>query len=140
MMQTTGIEFERRVVEAIKQLDYKVITEPQQRPEHSTWQDRFSSWLIEPSHPSPRPDMLVVHGEKVALVEVKAYPILLGSVIQARHYADYFEVPAIICVPDDAYQKIPDSVRKWAEANDIVLSPIGEISDKLKRLLQEPGT
>ena len=140
MTQYTGIEFERRVAEAIEQLDYKVTTEPLQRPEHNTWQDRISSWLMKPSHALPRPDMLVVHGEKVALVEAKAYPILLGPVIQAKHYADYFGAPAIICVPDDAFQQIPDSVREWAEANGIVLSAIGEIGDNLKMLLQESGT
>ena len=140
MTQTTGIEFERRVAEAIKRLNYKVTTEPSQRPEHNTWQGRISSWLMKPSDSQPRPDMLVAHGDKVALVEAKAYPVLLGPVIQARHYADYFEIPAIVCVPDDAFLKIPDSVREWAEANDIVLSPIGEIGDKLRMLLQGTDT
>ena len=135
MNQTTGIEFERRVAEAIKQLNYNVSTEPPGKPQHSTFQDRISSWLMKPAHSLPRPDMTVAHGEKVALVEAKAYPILLGAVIQARHYADYFGAPAIICVPDDAFQQIPDSVREWAEANDIVLSPFGEIGDNLKMLL-----
>ena len=140
MTQNTGVEFEHRVAEAIKQLDYKVTTEPLQRRGRTTWQDRISSWLLKPSHSLPGPDMLVVHGGKVALVEAKAYPVLLGSVIQARHYADYFEAPAIICVPDDAFQKIPDSVREWAEANEIVLSPIRELGDKLEMLLQKSGT
>lgn len=135
MTQTTGVEFEHRVVDAIKKLDYKVITDPLQRPEQSTWQDRISSWLTKPSDATPRPDMLVARGKKIALVEAKAYPVLLGAVIQARHYADYFEAPIVICVPDDAFQKIPSSVREWAEINDIVLSPIGEIGDKLKMLL-----
>lgn len=135
MNQTSGIEFERRVAEAIKRLNYNVTTEPMRRPKQSTWQDRISSWLKKPSHSLPGPDMFVALGEKVALVEVKAHPVLLGSVIQTKHYADYFGAPAIICVPDDAFQKIPDSVREWAEANDIVLSPIGEIGNKLKMLL-----
>ena len=84
--------------------------------------------------------MLVENGEKAVLVEAKAHPVLLGSVIQMRHYADYFEAPAIICVPDDAYLKIPLSVREWAEASGITLAPIGEISTKLKMLWQESGT
>ena len=78
--------------------------------------------------------MFVALGEKVVLVEAKSYPVLLGSVIQTKHYADYFGAPAILCVPDDAFQKIPASVREWADANDIVLSPIGEIGNKLKML------
>ena len=76
MTQNTGVEFERRVAEAIKQLDYKVTTEPLQRRGRTTWQDRISSWLLKPSHSLPGPDMLVVHGGKVALVEAKAYPVL----------------------------------------------------------------
>lgn len=140
MTQTTGIEFERRVAETIEQLNYRVTTEPLQRSEHSTWQGRVSSWLTKPLQTPHGPDMLVENGGRVVLVEAKAYPVLLGSVIQTRHYADYFEAPAIICVPDDAYQKIPRSVREWAEANGITLSPIAEIGDKLKTLWQDPGT
>ena len=91
---------------------------------------------MEPSYTSVSPDMLVALGEKVALVEAKNYPVLLVPVIQARHYADYFDMPAIVCVPDDAFLKIPDSVQEWADANDIVLSSIGEIGDNLKMVLQ----
>ena len=135
MTTTTGTEFESLVVEAIKELDYQVTTEPLQKPEHTTWRERIAWWLTEPSYPLPSPDLLVAHGDKVVLVEAKAYPILLGPVIQAKHYADYYGSPAIICVPDDAFRKIPDSVREWAEINEIVLSPIGEIADNLSMLL-----
>ena len=140
MTQSTEVEFERRVAETIEKLNYKVTTEPLRGPEHSSWQDRISSWLMEPSYPSVRPDMLVAHGAKLALVEAKAYPVLLGPVIQARHFADYFNIPAIVCVPDDALQKIPESVLEWAHNNDIVLSTIGEIGDKLEMVLQETST
>lgn len=136
MSQYAEIEFERRVAETIEQLDYKVTTEPMQRSGHRTWQDRISSWFMAPSHSLPGPDMSVADGEKVALVEAKAYPILLGPVIQARRYADYFEAPVIICVPDDAFQQIPYSVRDWAEANAVIVSPIGEIGASLKKALR----
>lgn len=135
MNQASGIEFERRVAEAIAQLNYNVTTEPTERPQQSTWQDRISSWLVKPSPSLPSPDMFVELGEKMVVVEAKAYPILLGSVIQTKHYADYFGASAILCVPDDVFHKVPNSVREWAEANDVVLSPIGEIGDKLKMLL-----
>ena len=140
MTPKTAIEFERRVAETIKQLNYRVKTDPLQRSEHSTWQDRISSWLTKPPPDLQGPDMLVANGEKVVLVEAIAYPVLLGSVIQTRHYADYFGAPAVICAPDDAYQKIPLSVREWAEASGITLSPIAEIGDRLKLLWQESGT
>ena len=140
MDQTTGAEFERRVLETIEQLNYDVSIEPLERAQHGTLQNRISSWLMKPRHSMPRPDIMVEHGDKVVLVEVKAYPVLLGPVIQARHYADYFEAPAIICVPDEAFQQIPDSVREWAGANGVVLSPFGEIGDNLRMLLQEAET
>ena len=112
------------------------MTSPLQEQEDTSWKGRISSWLMEPSYSLPQPDMMVTFGGKSALVEAKAYPVLLGPVIQAKHYSDYFDVPAIICVPDDAYQEIPYSVQEWAEANDIVLSSIGEIGETLKMVLQ----
>ncbi len=136
-MQQAAIEFERQVADTIKTLDYKVTTEPWARPDQITLLDRISSWWLKPP-PSPYvPDMLVSHRGKVVLVEAKPYPILLGPVIQARHYADYFEAPAIICVPDDAFPEIPESVGEWAELNDIALCPIGRIGDTLKAIFQD---
>lgn len=140
MTQTTGIEFERLVADAIRKLDYEVTTEPMQNPKASSWLGKVSSWLMEPSNPPIEPDMLVTFGNREALVEAKAYPVLLGPVIQARHFADYLDVPAIVCVPDDAFQEIPYSVQEWAEANDIVLSSIGNIGDNLNKVLQSTGT
>lgn len=135
-----SIEFGRRVAEAIGQLGFEVTLEPSRETEGSSWQKRIVSWLTEqPSYSIPRPDMRVASGEKAVLVEAKPYPILLGPIIQTKHFADYYDMPAIICVPDDAYQKISASVHEWAELNDIVLSPIGEIGDKLKMMLQESG-
>ena len=135
MTPVTELEFERQVADAIKQLDYKVTLEPWGRPDQATWLDRISSWFSKPSGSPFVPDMMVAHGRRFAVVEAKAYPVLLGPVIQARHYADYFEAPAIICVPDDAFPKIPESVCELAELNGVVLTPIAEIGEKLQTLL-----
>ena len=136
-MQYAAMEFERQVADAIKQLDYKVTIEPWERPDHRTWLDRVYSWLPKPKGSPYTPDILVTHGNKYAVVEAKGYPILVAPVIQARHYADYFEAPAIICVPDDAFPEIPESVGELAELNDIVLCPFGEIGDRLKTIFQD---
>ncbi len=136
-MQYTAMEFEREVAGVIKELDYKVTIEPWERPDHRTWLDRVYSWLPKPKGSPYTPDILVTHGKKYAVVEAKPYPILLGPVIQARHYADYFGAPTIICVPDDAFPEIPESVGEWADLNDIVLCPIGEIGDRLKTIFQD---
>ena len=135
MTTATEVEFQRLVLEAIERLNYKVTTEPLRKAGDMTWRARIASWLMEPSYSPPGPDMLVAHGDRMVLVEAKAYPVLLGAVIQAGHYSDYFRCPAVICVPDDAFPKVPDSVREWAEANEIVLTPIGEIGDSIRRLL-----
>lgn len=135
MTTTTDLEFRRLVVEVIERLDYEVMIEPMRKTEHRTWRARIASWLTEPSYSLPSPDMLVAHGDRKVVVEAKGYPVLLGALIQAGHYADYFECPAIICVPDDAFPRIPDSVREFAEINGIVVTPVGEICDTLRRLL-----
>ena len=135
MTTTTDLEFRRLVVETIERLDYQVTIEPLRKAGDMTWWARIISWLTEPTDPLPRPDMLVAHGDREVVVEAKGYPVLLGPVIQAGHYADYFECPAVICVPDDALPRIPDSVREFAEINGIVVTPVGEICDTLRRLL-----
>ena len=136
-MQYAAMEFERHVADVIKQLDYKVTIEPWERPDQRTLLDRVYSWLIKPSGSPYTPDILVSHGKKYAVVEAKPYPVLLGPIIQARHYADYFEAPAIVCVPDDAFPEIPESVGELAELNDIVLCPIAQIGDRLKTIFQD---
>ena len=138
MLQTDEAKFAHRVADAIKQLDYKVTVEPWPQPQHPTWIDRISSWLPKPSRSPLVPDMLVAYGKKKALVEAKPYPVLLAPIVQARHYSDYFGAPAIICVPDDAFPKIPESVCEWADLNNVVLAPFGKIGDELGMLLREP--
>ena len=135
MTATMDLEFRRLVVEVIERLDYEVMIEPMRKTEHRTWRARIVSWLTEPTYSLPVPDMLVARGDRKVVVEAKGYPVLPGPVIQAGHYADYFECPAVICVPDDAFPGIPDSVREFAEINGIFLTPVGEIGDTLRRLL-----
>ena len=136
-MQNTAIEFERQVADAITRLDYKVIVQPSSKPGHTTWLDRISSWLPKSYRFPYTPDMLVAHGKNYAVVEAKPYPILLGPIIQAKHYADYFEAPAVVCVPDEAFPEIPESVGEWAELNNIALCPIGEIGDTLETIFED---
>ena len=135
MTITTEVEFRRLVEEAIERLGYEVTTEPMRKTEHRTWRTRIASWLTEPPRSPPGPDMLVARGDREVVVEAKAYPVLLGAVIQAGHYADYFECPAVICVPGNTFRGIPDSVREFAEINRILLTPVREIGDTLGRLL-----
>jgi len=92
-----GIEFEQRVLDTLKVLNYDVRTEFPSPDD--TWIDRIATWLGNPPQRLPRPDMMVRHGEKTVMVEVKAYPILMGPLIQARHYADYYDIERSIVEP-----------------------------------------
>ncbi len=139
MAQATEVEFGSQVAEAIRGLNYKVSTEPIHPPGTSAWQrfqDRFFDFLGSGTDMPGRPSIAVAQDGKIVLVEPKPYPILLGPIIQAHHYSEYYQAPVIICVPDDAFPQIPESVREWADGNDIELAPIGRIGPALQRLLE----
>jgi hypothetical protein len=135
MVRQTGVDFESQVVDTIKQLNYKVTMQPSPKSDRTAWFGRIASWFTEPTNPESVPDMMVTSCGKSVLVEAKAYPILLGPVIQARYFSDYFGAPSIICVPDDAFPDIPRSVAEWAETNGIVVSPLGKMDETLEMLL-----
>ena len=61
--------------------------------------------------------------------------ILLGGIIQARQYADYFGAAVIICVPDDMFPEIPARVKNFAGEQGIRLRPLAELGNALKDLL-----
>ena len=130
----TAMEFEQRVLDTLKQLHYDVRTEFPGPGD--TWTDRITTWLGNTPRRLAGPDVMVRDGDKTVMVEVKAYPILMGPLIQARHYADYYDAPILICVPDEVFPEILSSVRESAEANDIGLLPLGEIDEGLRVLLE----
>lgn len=86
--------------------------------------------------PEPMPDFLVSHGEKSAAVEVKAYTPLLGAVSQTREYAVRWGAQAILCVPDASFERIPGSVRDYADRVNVRMCPVSEIGETLKDLLE----
>lgn len=86
--------------------------------------------------PEPMPDFLVSHGEKSAAVEVKAYTPLLGAVSQTREYADRFGSQAVLCVSDDSFERIPGSVREYANRVNVRMCSVSEIGETLKDLLE----
>lgn len=86
--------------------------------------------------PEPMPDFLVSRGEKSAAVEVKAYTPLLGAVSQTREYADHFSSQAVLCVPDDSFERIPGSVHDYADHLKVHLCRVSDIGETLKDLLE----
>ena len=132
MTRILEINFIPRVAEAIRALGYNLTQEPSRIPNRKFWRDDPASLVRGLRY---RPDILVQRGGKFVIVEVKTYPMLLGGVIQACQYADYFGATVIICVPDDVFPKVPGSVRAFANDRRIRLCPLAEIGDALKDIL-----
>ena len=132
MTRIPEIGFISRVADAIRALGYNLTQEPSRIPNRRFWRDDPASLVRDLRY---RPDILVERGERFVIVEAKTRPVLLGGVIQALRYADYFGATVIICVPDDVFPKIPGSVRAFANDRRIRLCPLAEIGDALRNLL-----
>ena len=132
MTRILEISFIPQVEDVIRELGYKLTREPSKVPNRKLWQNDPASLVRGLRY---RPDILVERGKKFAIVEVKTRPVLLGGVIQARQYADYFDATVIICVPDNVSPEIPRSVKTFSEEQGIRLCPLGDVGDALKDLL-----
>ena len=132
MTRILEISFIPQVEDVIRELGYKFTREPSKVPDRRLWHDDPASLVRGPRY---RPDILVERDKKFAIVEVKTRPVLLGGVIQARQYADYFDAVVILCVPDDVFPEIPTSVKKFAEEQGIRLCPLVDVGNALKDLL-----
>ena len=125
--------FAEKVADAAREPGYKVTREPSQVPHRKLWTaDGLASLVRGPKY---RPDILVENGKVSAIIETKPYPALIGSVTESRRYGDYFGSAVILCVPDESYDKIPQSVRDFAERAEVRLCPLSEVGDALKELL-----
>ena len=132
MNRTTGVDFVRQVERAIRKLGYKMTLEPRGMPNRRLWSSDLMS-LVRGSR--YRPDILVQKGEKFAIIELKVRSVLLGSVMQAHRYAEYFNGVVIICTPDDVFSGIPGSVRDFAKEQCVGLCPLSEIGKTLAEVL-----
>ena len=132
MTRILEINFIPQVEDVIRQSGYKLTREPSRIPNRRLWQDDPASLVRGLKY---RPDILVEHGKKFAIVEIKTRPVLLGGVIQARQYADYFDAAVILCVPNDVFPEIPASVKNFAGEQGIRLRPLAELGNALKDLL-----
>lgn len=132
MTGISEVDFAPRVAGAIRELGYKVT----ESPRHIPGRKSFLDWLdtVIPGGPSHRPDILVEHEDRSVLVETKARPVLYASMYQALHYADHFDTQVVLCVPDDALEDTPDSVREFASTSKIHLcseSGLGQVLQKV---------
>ena len=132
MTQNLETNFITRVTEAIRTLGYNLTREPSRIPNRGFWRDDPASLVRGLRY---RPDILVERGESFVIVEVKTRPVLLGGVMQAGQYADYFGATVIVCMPDDVFCKIPASVLALAADRHTRLCPLAEIGETLRDLL-----
>ena len=132
MTRMLEVSFIPQVTEVIRGLGYKVTREPSRIPNRKLWQEDPASLVRGPRY---RPDLLVENLGKFVIVEVKTRPVLLGGVIRAHQYADYFGAAVILCVPDDVFPEIPLSVKDFADEQSIRLCPLSKIGNALTGLL-----
>ena len=135
MAKMLEVDFIDKFAEEIDELGYKVTLQPTGIPGRRLWQNDPASLVRGPKY---RPDILVERNGEFAIVEVKARMVLLGGVMQARKYADYFGVGAIVCVPDEAYRETPGSVTEFADDQRVVLCPLSKVGDALSRVIGQP--
>ena len=129
MMAMSADEVVARAVEAANLHGYSTETQPVKR----------TGWKVFGIGPSGRifsPDLLVQHGDKSAVIEVKTVPPLLGAVSQSRGYGDHFDAQPVICVPDASFERIPESVKDFAGRVNVRLYPVSQIEGALKDLLE----
>lgn len=131
MMSPSELEAEviARAMEAVHKLGYSALKEHSINPKRRV----FGFGKREPMRVA---DILVEHGGKSAVIEVKTYTPLLGAVSQMREYGDHFNAQPILCVPDVAFEKIPGSVQEYADRVNVSLCPVSEIGETLKDLLE----
>ena len=133
MTQMLKVDFVSQVTDVIRDLGYKATPKPSRIPNRRLWQDDPISLIRGPKY---KPDILVERNGEFVIVEATARFVLLGGVIQARMYADYFDARVILCVPDEEFPKIPRSVKDFANLqNSIRICPLSEVGNALREVL-----
>lgn len=133
MVSHQGTDLVHRVSEVAKNLGYDTIMEPSASSRRSFWKIRRGA-----AHgiANCRPDILIEGGDKSVVVEVKAGPVLLGGVIQARKCSERFNTPAILCVPDESFNRIPGSVKDFAKQSNVRLCSFSGFGSALETLMR----
>ncbi len=132
MAQVLEAEVASQVGSVAKSMGYKVTRYPTHVPRQSHWKNSLESLIRTRRY---RPDLLVENAKSSVIVEVKSRPVLLGGITQATKYKEYFNAAVILCIPDDCFQKTPESVRKYAVQQEVYLCSVSGIAQVLGKLL-----
>lgn len=82
-----------------------------------------------------RPDIVVKHDDRVAIVVLKSRPVVMYDILLAHQARNKEDTRALICISDTAYPQIKDSPREYAKDLNVRLCPLSEVGDALKELL-----
>lgn len=136
MIQTLGNEFVRQIADDVSEKGFEVTVEPTRIPNRTMWRYDPPSLIRGLKF---TPDLLVEKDGAFAIVEAKARPFLFGGVADARKLAEYFGVPAIICVPDAVLPEIPNSVLQFADAVNVQVAPFSALATTLGSYFSNPS-
>ena len=126
--------FITQLVEFLRSLEYEVVREPADMPNNSRWRGVLPFF----GKVTFRPDILVGYRDNYAIVEAKL-DLFPGSVIHAREYADHFRMNVVLCVPDKSAQDITESVRRFAEDNNVSVCSQSGLEGVLHEFLKTPS-
>lgn len=123
----------KQVSEVARTLGFKTTLEPSQTLREKLWRvGRSTPQRMD----NCRPDLILEKSGKSVIVEIKAGPVLLGGVIQTKKCAESFDSPAILCVPDESFHRIPGSVRDFARESKVGLCSISGFRHALNNAMQ----
>ena len=129
-----GATLARQVSDVARSLGYEPTMEPSRTIREKLWQvGRGTSQRMA----NCRPDLILEKAGKSVIVEIKAGPVLLGGVIQTKKCGESFDAPAILCVPDESFQRIPGSVKDFARQSKVGLCPISRFRSALEDAMRQ---
>ena len=132
-MNVAPLEFESIVAQEVRKLGYMVSSDPARIPGRKSWMQTLASFIDENHH--IQPDLLVESPDDFVVVEVKVRPLLLGAISQAMQYSQRGRVTVVICVPDEVYDRTPDSVKSYARESRVHLCSLRQLQEVLRELI-----
>ena len=121
-----------QVADIARKLGYQVTVNPTRVPHWKPWRDGVTSLFRSEKF---KPELLVEHQGKFAVVVIRARVILFG-IIETRRMADQAKAGAILCLPDEGFAQVRKSGLEAAEEIDVRLCPLSEVEAALREMLE----
>jgi hypothetical protein len=82
-----------------------------------------------------RPDIIVNHDNRSAIVVAKSRPIMMYDVFLTHQVRGEKDTGALICVPDASFPRIRGSSKEYADELNVRLCRLSEVGDVLTSML-----